>query len=109
VTTKDVTTSPQKAQTNPQKAQERNGGRGRLKERRQRAPHLPHSLSVLCLLCFLCLLWLQRRQVVVAVCAFDDRLALRVVAGGGHRFEASLVDGLTATRADTIASFLDSQ
>ena len=54
-------------------------------------------------------LWLKRRQVVFAVGAFDERLALRIVARGGNGFEASLVDRLTATSADTVTSFLDSQ
>src|SRR6185503_7258651 len=53
--------------------------------------------------------FLKRRQVVFAVCAFDQRLALRVVTRGGNSFEATLVDRLTAARADSVTSFLDSQ
>src|SRR5687767_6347011 len=57
----------------------------------------------------MCLLWSQCRQVVVAVCALDERLALRVVSRSGDGFETSLVDRLTATSADAVASFLNSQ
>jgi hypothetical protein len=52
---------------------------------------------------------LESRQVVVAVCALNERLALSVVARSGNGFEASLVNRLTATGADAVASFLDSQ
>jgi len=51
----------------------------------------------------------EGRQVVVAVRAFDDRLTLRVIARGGHGFKATLVNRLTATGADAVAAFLDSQ
>ena len=51
----------------------------------------------------------KRRQVVVAVRAFDDRLALRVITRGGDGFEAALINRLTATGADTVTAFLDSQ
>ena len=52
---------------------------------------------------------LKRRQVVFAVRAFDNRLALRVVTRRGKGFEAALVDRLTAPRADTVTAFLDPQ
>jgi len=49
---------------------------------------------------------LKRRQIVFAVGAFDGGLTGSVVARRGDGFKAALVDWLTATRTDSVASFL---